>query len=45
MAIDSYWILRVALTGMGFGFALLPAMTGALATLPADRAGSGSAAC
>ncbi|MET9384930.1 DHA2 family efflux MFS transporter permease subunit [Streptomyces sp. NPDC002928] len=34
--------LWLTVAGLGFGFALVPAMTGALATLPADRAGSGS---
>ncbi|MFI6035207.1 MFS transporter [Streptomyces sp. NPDC051315] len=34
--------LWLSLAGAGFGLALLPAMTAALATLPADRAGSGS---
>ncbi|GAA0580083.1 MFS transporter [Streptomyces crystallinus] len=34
--------LWLTLTGLGFGFAMVPAMTAALATLPPDRAGSGS---
>ncbi|ANP49126.1 EmrB/QacA subfamily drug resistance transporter [Streptomyces griseochromogenes] len=34
--------LWLSLAGLGFGFALVPAMTAALATLPRDRAGSGS---
>ncbi|MGW3134816.1 MFS transporter [Streptomyces sp. NPDC001139] len=34
--------LWLSVTGVGFGFALVPAMSGALATLPRDRAGSGS---
>ncbi|MGW3207337.1 MFS transporter [Streptomyces sp. NPDC001135] len=34
--------LWLTIAGLGFGFALVPAMTGALATLPRDRAGSGS---
>jgi EmrB/QacA subfamily drug resistance transporter len=34
--------LWLSITGAGFGFALVPAMSGALATLPRDRAGSGS---
>ncbi|MDX2675481.1 DHA2 family efflux MFS transporter permease subunit [Streptomyces soliscabiei] len=34
--------LWLSLTGLGFGFALIPAMNGALGTLPRDRAGSGS---
>ncbi|MFF4832147.1 DHA2 family efflux MFS transporter permease subunit [Streptomyces sp. NPDC001315] len=34
--------LWLTVAGLGFGFALVPAMTGALATLPGDRAGSGS---
>ncbi|MFE7118641.1 MFS transporter [Streptomyces sp. NPDC057654] len=33
------WLL---ITGFGFGFALIPAMSNALGALPADRAGSGS---
>ncbi|MEU0007075.1 MFS transporter [Streptomyces sp. NPDC006314] len=32
----------LSVVGFGFGFAVVPAMDGALATLPADRAGSGS---
>ncbi|PAZ14931.1 MFS transporter [Streptomyces sp. SA15] len=34
--------LWLSITGLGFGFALIPAMNGALGTLPRDRAGSGS---
>ncbi|MFI6049201.1 DHA2 family efflux MFS transporter permease subunit [Streptomyces violascens] len=34
--------LWLALAGLGFGFAMVPAMTAALDTLPPDRAGSGS---
>ncbi|MGP9018922.1 DHA2 family efflux MFS transporter permease subunit [Streptomyces sp. BR1] len=34
--------LWLTITGVGFGFAMVPAMTAALATLPPDRAGSGS---
>ncbi|MFF3844957.1 MFS transporter [Streptomyces sp. NPDC002328] len=34
--------LWLSVAGFGFGFSLVPAMTGALGTLPADRAGSGS---
>ncbi|MEU9476234.1 MFS transporter [Streptomyces sp. NPDC048191] len=34
--------LWLSITGLGFGFAVVPAMDGALGTLPADRAGSGS---
>ncbi|MFI2430616.1 MFS transporter [Streptomyces sp. NPDC018693] len=34
--------LWLTLTGLGFGFALVPAMTAALETLPGDRAGSGT---
>jgi hypothetical protein len=34
--------LWLTVTGLGFGFAVVPAMDGALATLPSDRAGSGS---
>ncbi|MFD3314394.1 DHA2 family efflux MFS transporter permease subunit [Streptomyces sp. NPDC058694] len=34
--------LWLSIAGLGFGFAVVPAMDGALATLPADRAGSGS---
>ncbi|MEU7420105.1 DHA2 family efflux MFS transporter permease subunit [Streptomyces antibioticus] len=33
------WLVFV---GVGFGFSVVPAMAGALTTLPADRAGSGS---
>ncbi|MGW0649752.1 DHA2 family efflux MFS transporter permease subunit [Streptomyces umbrinus] len=34
--------LWLSVAGLGFGFAVVPAMDGALATLPAERAGSGS---
>ncbi|MFF4545574.1 MFS transporter [Streptomyces sp. NPDC001406] len=34
--------LWLSVAGVGFGFSVVPAMDGALATLPADRAGSGS---
>ncbi|MGW1805080.1 MFS transporter [Streptomyces sp. NPDC002078] len=34
--------LWLTFTGLGFGFAVVPAMDGALGALPADRAGSGS---
>jgi Na+/melibiose symporter-like transporter len=34
--------LWLSITGVGFGFAVVPAMDGALGTLPRDRAGSGS---
>ncbi|QXE34983.1 DHA2 family efflux MFS transporter permease subunit [Streptomyces sp. GMY02] len=34
--------LWLSIAGVGFGFAVVPAMDGAVATLPADRAGSGS---
>ncbi|MGW1746277.1 DHA2 family efflux MFS transporter permease subunit [Streptomyces sp. NPDC002092] len=34
--------LWLSITGLGFGFSLIPSMTGALDTLPRDRAGSGS---
>ncbi|MFI9152159.1 DHA2 family efflux MFS transporter permease subunit [Streptomyces sp. NPDC053367] len=34
--------LWLTLAGAGFGLAVVPAMAGALGTLPADRAGSGS---
>lgn len=34
--------LWLTVTGVGFGLSLIPAMNGALAALPADRAGSGS---
>ncbi|MEU6378341.1 DHA2 family efflux MFS transporter permease subunit [Streptomyces sp. NPDC046909] len=34
--------LWLTLTGVGFGFSLMPAMAGALGALPRDRAGSGS---
>ncbi|MDG4860518.1 DHA2 family efflux MFS transporter permease subunit [Streptomyces sp. T-3] len=34
--------LWLSITGLGFGFAMMPAMTTALNTLPRDRAGSGS---
>jgi EmrB/QacA subfamily drug resistance transporter len=34
--------LWLTITGVGFGFSVVPAMDGALGTLPRDRAGSGS---
>ncbi|MGW6741100.1 MFS transporter [Streptomyces sp. NPDC055025] len=34
--------LWLSVAGLGFGFAVVPAMDGAIAALPADRAGSGS---
>ncbi|WP_406442680.1 MFS transporter [Streptomyces sp. NBC_01613] len=34
--------LWLSITGVGFGFSVVPAMDGALGTLPRDRAGSGS---
>ncbi|MET8447303.1 MFS transporter [Streptomyces sp. NPDC005209] len=34
--------LWLSIAGLGFGFSVVPAMDGALAALPADRAGSGS---
>ena len=34
--------LWLSVAGLGFGFSVVPAMDGALAALPADRAGSGS---
>ncbi|MEU6087742.1 DHA2 family efflux MFS transporter permease subunit [Streptomyces sp. NPDC047085] len=34
--------LWLSIAGLGFGFVLVPSMTGALAALPRDRAGSGS---
>ncbi|MFJ9537731.1 MFS transporter [Streptomyces sp. NPDC101225] len=34
--------LWLSITGIGFGFSVVPAMDGALGTLPRDRAGSGS---
>ncbi|MEU3279915.1 MFS transporter [Streptomyces antibioticus] len=34
--------LWLTFVGIGFGFSVVPAMAGALTTLPADRAGSGS---
>ncbi|MCX4764653.1 DHA2 family efflux MFS transporter permease subunit [Streptomyces sp. NBC_01275] len=34
--------LWLSVTGFGFGFSVVPAMSGALGTLPTDRAGSGS---
>ncbi|CAM5690382.1 DHA2 family efflux MFS transporter permease subunit [Streptomyces aurantiogriseus] len=34
--------LWLSVAGAGFGFSLVPAMSGALGTLPSDRAGSGS---
>ncbi|MET7618259.1 DHA2 family efflux MFS transporter permease subunit [Streptomyces sp. NPDC005408] len=37
-----YTALWLSVMGIGFGFAVVPAMDAALGTLPADRAGSGS---
>jgi EmrB/QacA subfamily drug resistance transporter len=37
-----YTALWLSVAGLGFGFSVVPAMDGALAALPADRAGSGS---
>ena len=37
-----FTVLWLSIAGLGFGFAFVPAMTGALSTLPRDRAGSGS---
>lgn len=34
--------LWLSVAGAGFGFSIVPAMSGALGTLPSDRAGSGS---
>lgn len=34
--------LWLSFAGLGFGFSIVPAMAGALSTLPADRAGWGS---
>ncbi|MFH9547348.1 DHA2 family efflux MFS transporter permease subunit [Streptomyces sp. NPDC051445] len=34
--------LWLSIVGFGFGFSIVPAMAGALGTLPSDRAGSGS---
>src|SRR5207249_4667273 len=34
--------LWLSVAGLGFGFSVVPAMDGALGTLPRDRAGSGS---
>ncbi|WP_037683262.1 MFS transporter [Streptomyces griseus] len=34
--------LWLSVAGLGFGFSIVPAMSGALGALPADRAGSGS---
>ncbi|WP_075779288.1 MFS transporter [Streptomyces acidiscabies] len=34
--------LWLSITGLGFGFSVVPAMTGALGALPRERAGSGS---
>ncbi|MFG2278955.1 DHA2 family efflux MFS transporter permease subunit [Streptomyces asoensis] len=34
--------LWLSIVGFGFGFSIVPAMSGALGALPADRAGSGS---
>ncbi|MCC9709363.1 MFS transporter [Streptomyces sp. MNU76] len=44
-AVDSgygFTALWLSLAGAGFGVAMVPAMSGALGTLPTDRAGSGS---
>jgi hypothetical protein len=44
-AVDSgygFTALWLSLAGAGFGFSIVPAMSGALGTLPTDRAGSGS---
>ncbi|MEV6760559.1 DHA2 family efflux MFS transporter permease subunit [Streptomyces sp. NPDC051105] len=44
-AVDSgygYTALWLSVAGLGFGFSVVPAMDGALAALPTDRAGSGS---
>ncbi|MFI9826552.1 DHA2 family efflux MFS transporter permease subunit [Streptomyces sp. NPDC051913] len=38
----AYTALWLSVTGLGFGFALMPAMGNALGALPRDRAGSGS---
>ncbi|MFF4184725.1 MFS transporter [Streptomyces sp. NPDC001691] len=38
----AFTALWLSLAGLGFGFAMVPAMTAALATLPPERAGSGS---
>lgn len=38
----AFTALWLSLTGLGFGFAVVPATDGALGALPADRAGSGS---
>ncbi|MGW3034431.1 MFS transporter [Streptomyces sp. NPDC001178] len=37
-----YTALWLSITGLGFGFSLMPAMGNALGALPRDRAGSGS---
>ncbi|KPI06083.1 drug resistance transporter, EmrB/QacA subfamily [Actinobacteria bacterium OK074] len=37
-----FTVLWLSITGLGFGFALIPAMDAALGSLPSDRAGSGS---
>ncbi|MBC9717679.1 DHA2 family efflux MFS transporter permease subunit [Streptomyces sp. TRM66268-LWL] len=37
-----YTALWLTIAGLGFGFAMMPAMTTALSVLPQDRAGSGS---
>ena len=37
-----YTALWLSVAGLGFGFSVVPSMDGALAALPADRAGSGS---
>jgi EmrB/QacA subfamily drug resistance transporter len=44
-AVDSgygFTALWLSLAGAGFGFSVVPAMSGALGALPSDRAGSGS---
>jgi EmrB/QacA subfamily drug resistance transporter len=44
-AVDSgygFTALWLSIAGLGFGFSVVPAMDGALGTLPRDRAGSGS---
>ena len=38
----AYTALWLSITGLGFGFSVVPAMDGALGALPRDRAGSGS---
>ncbi|MER7101146.1 MFS transporter [Streptomyces humidus] len=37
-----FTVLWLSVVGFGFGFSVVPAMSGALGALPADRAGSGS---